>query len=938
MTINGKLSPLAINAQAELFKNSGFEINSLAVQYQGMWLPNSYTPGSIVNLTLLKSLTESLARFYNLAKNSQISASIYRSILNIGSNVCPALANSRPDTFKPSYAGFGTWKRGTVDSFGNFVANNAQPLALVDKNYPPENYPTSNSSSYIFDTYSRLGYLVSWPDRASWQKPTDTYKAALPPVSSTDPIGDYDEYFSNGFIATVARQAYYEFWYNYETRRINQYSEFSNYIQQTYQFLQQSNQTIGSFVNGKSFLRGNFSNINDLTTSDIAGVSLAFKDFGNDCIRLGKAIDLSQIHRFGTPSVLLLTLQKYNALTDAVKLALIYSNLNTVELNDILESNYTPTPEQEKRIYNAFTLVRGQDLSDVLIILNTSTTGLDSLDDLLNPKAMFPNSYPSLTIPRYSINTASNKIYDFIYVNGGVNSRIENWGSEYLDGILSQDLVVACGAFMMTMNQIKNIRQMEFEKVAQVIANLEVTSKDLPDVALATSPVNQQFVNQTTANIALGSGNSGVYRVCDFLGSVSGYPYRDYYSVVLPLLQQLATPELSTVYEKLSQKSLFNDWALLSGGNGWAAPNPKLVYTLFTTVESASTAFNTVKTVEDITSILAVNDKISFDNNGAVNYTVTNVSFDGVNTIIQFTPGLVSNTPANSRIYVNNTNYDTSIQNLIDAANSEIQRIATLNISGVKQLNFWWSQIGKQLYTEQRAIPCAIPDLGNVYQDANKQNIVQLVDSISTYAQDTQYCGMSPILDAVSDKTTVGGQSIVAMMRETRNSQRLANTFGELDDDIDSELHPQQASAVVSETNSSGGITKIDITFAGYGYDDAAPPEVTIGPYGGVFGGSGYGASAVAVVNSGMITEIVIVDSGQEYLNPQQNGPYEIYIDPPPQPQRLGDATEPGSFAGSPYTGQDPVPDNLVAPASASYTVQEAIELVTQCNCDCWDM
>lgn len=945
MSYNGQSTPLAINAQSELLNNSGFRISSVASQFQGTWLPESYTSGTVTNTTVLDNLTTSIPSFYQGVLSGNINTTVYRNLLRIGADSCEALGNSRPSTFKPSYAGYGTWKHGTVDAFGNYTANPSDPISLVDKIYPPKNYPVSNANSYIYDEYGKLGWVAAWPDRASWQKSTDNYKAVLEP-SSGDPAGDYDQYFSNGFIATIARQAYYEFWYNYATRRVNQYNEFINFFQQSYQWMQQANSNISTLVNSKNFLKGNYSNINDLTTSDIAGVSLSFKLFGNDCIKLGKAVDLANIHRFGIPSVLLLTLQSCNALTDSLKLALLYNKLEASEISNILNGQYTPTPMQEKKIYTAFTLISGNDLSSIKITINCSTDGLETLADLLNPKKMFPNSYPSLTIPRYSISTASSKIYDFIYVNGGVNSRIKNWGASYLDGILPQDMVIACGAFMMTMNQIKNIRMMEFEKLSQVIANLEVTSKDLPLlINTGSSPVNTTVVDNNLAMTALGSGNSGVYRFCDFVGAMSGYPYRDYYEQIIQLLNDVSTVQLANVYEKLKQKSKFNDWALISRGKGW--PNsvinpspawaPEYAYTIFVTQEATTSGSSTVKAQLDLSTVLTATTQISFDSNGSTVYTVSSATYDGTNTIITFTPALSVDVSVGTKIYVRETTYNDTVQDLIDAANLEILRISTDNAQGVRRLNYYWNETGRQLFIEQRAIPYAVPNNEDIYLNISKNDFATFMMLVSTFAQDTQYCGAAPILESICDLTTLGGQSLVAMMRESRNSQRLGNTTGENDNSIPAAVNPQGASAVVSAVNSQGGITEISITFGGYGYDDKNPPAIMIGPFGGVFGGSGYGATATAVVNNGIVIDTIITNSGTGYADPSISGPYPIQIQSPPQPTRLGDATEPGSFAGSPYTGQDPVPDNLVAPDSASYTLQQAIDLITQCNCNCWE-
>lgn len=973
----GLFTPLGLNAQSELMNNRGLTISPSAVEYQGSWTPSLYQQGTVTSGTVLNKLTASLPNFYQKLLSANLDINIYRNLIKIGRPIdrpttdneinCPALGNSRPDSFKTSYAGFGSWSNNSVDRFYNRTTTST--LNLVDPVYPPKNYPVSGEYSYIYKNWGSktagpysynyqwdypYAWITGYPACNSWQNSQDSYSAAYFPrpdlrTRDQNPI-EYDEYFSKGFIATVARHAYYQFWSDYETRRINQYNEFVNYVQLATQFIQAKNQNISSLVNSKIYMRGNYSNINDLTTSDISGVSLSFKIFGNDCIRLGKSIDLSNIHKFGLPSILLRTLQNSSAITDSLKLALLYNNLSVSEINNLLSNTYTPSPDEEKKIYQSFKLITGDDLESIKIIINCTTTNLSTLADLLDPMRMFPNSYRTLTVPRYSIATSSSKIYDFIYLDGGVNKRIQNWG-DYLNGILPDDLALACGAFMMTMNQIRNIHSMEFEKISQVIANLEVTNKDLNLLNNTdASPVDTTKIDEALNLSALGSGNSGSYRLCDFLGSMSGLPYNNYYDSSIKLINQLATVQLSNVYEKLYQKSLFNNWALISRGKGWVNPNinpspsfsEDYAYELFVTQSESLAGTNSITVQKNLMAICTTGTQLSFNSDGTNSYTVQSSTFDGNNTTIVFTSNLSSDIAKNTKIYIFENIYNGyptgPIQDLIDAANLEILRISIDNPDPHKKLNYYWDQIGNQLFIEQRAVPYLAPETENIYSVIDNNNIGNFVLAISNNADETEYCGFSTIIESISDLSNLGGQSIVGLMRESRNSTRLSNSVGSTDSIISSEINSQTASAVVSEVDSQGTITKITVTYGGYGYDDTNPPTVTIGPYGGVFGGTGYGATAVAVIENKSVIEINITNGGYQYADPTVVGKYQITIDDPPSPQRLGNTDEPGSYAGSPWTGQDPVPDNLVSKDSASYTVNEAIDVVTTCNCDCWNI
>lgn len=952
MSFNGKKTPLQLNAESQYLNNTGFRINATGSHWHGVWSAGtpyttpqagSYSQGILTTGTVLFNLTRALPVFYDYTP-SQLCVKVWRNLLRIGRPVedstinCPALGNARPPTFKTSYPGYGTFEQNKLtDNHYNIVSYSG--LGLTESVYPPKKYPTTGVFSYVYNNWSSLvptpgwpttclqnnfssyqdedhyyhpySWITGWPGANEWQAKDDTPQRAYDPIGDADsysaayyprpdlaPIQpwrsrdfnkiEFDEYFRFGFVATVARQAYYEFWSTNSTRRPNQYPEFTKAWQQQHAFMKQTNTNINSFSNTKTFLKGTYSNINDVTTSDFSGVNLAFKYFGTDMIFLGKSVDITQIHQFGMPSKLLLNIQKNNALTNALRMALLYSGLTINDLIDILQPTYTPSIAQEKKIYDALKLISGRDLSDIKVTLNCVTPGLETLADLIDPKKMFPSSYRSLTIPEYSLNANTSKFYDFIYNGDSVNTRIKNWG-EYLEGILPADLAKACGAFMMTMNQIKNIRQMEWEKIAQAVANLEVTNKDLPLTNSTDGvPGNVALANQQLDLISLGSGEAGTYRFCDFYGAMSGKPYVEWYPKVAQLLQQLQTATLIDIYEQL--------WTKAETG-------------IFTSDE---------------------------------------------------------------------------IQDLIDQANAEIKDIQTKNPTKVEELNYWWNKIGNQMFIEQRAIPYAIPRNDNVYVGAGKNDIDSFIRAMDQYSIETQDYGAAVILEAVSDISDIGGQSAVASMREARNTNRIINSGGEVDNNVEDErICPIQVDVTVE----GGSIIEISSKQVPGKYPIGQPPKVHIIQQGGVYGvagevetavnisvdckfvaaiadyptivnvqsgwisglgtvssavvnGSNYeitvsgrcfetgaqytfnsprpqpgqSGSAVAVLDSlGQVERIDVIDGGQGYITPPM-----VLVDCPPSPPRVGGPSVPGSFAGSPYTGDDPVPPPLVTGTTIS--------------------
>jgi len=124
----------------------------------------------------------------------------------------------------------------------------------------------------------------------------------------------------------------------------------------------------------------------------------------------------------------------------------------------------------------------------------------------------------------------------------------EGFGS-YLDGILPSDVALSAGAFSASMQQIRNILNVDFEKFAQVAYSTEVVNTGLNLVNGSDIPTNLSEAQQGHNIVALGSGPYGSYTASDFFGCMSGLPYMwgDIQSGVLGT----QTTKLSNIYLEL---------------------------------------------------------------------------------------------------------------------------------------------------------------------------------------------------------------------------------------------------------------------------------------------------------------------------------------------------------------------------------------------------
>jgi hypothetical protein len=647
-----------------------------------------------------------------------------------------------------------------------------------------------------------------------------------------------------GYLRLIALQAYDEFNYN---DSLPEYKDFLNSIQVSQSYMNSQNSTIQTLQNSKTFLTGTYSNINALITGDISGVNLATLAFGKDLQNLGKSIDLTRISTFGLPSNLLLTLQKYSAITKSLSIALLSTGLTTFELKEILTGLVGVSKSQEQKLYQAFSIILGQDLFDILIPLNCKTQNLQSLLDLLNPIKLFPNSYQSLTVPVYNLTptTTNSKTYYLIYNNQGVNSQLNqpaianqigtitppgpppilssiptnNQGiiyqappvgfGSYLDSILPADIATAAGAFSFSMQQIKNITNVPIEKFAQVVSTLE-TTKDL-SVNGTSIPVDVSGTDAAIATIALGSGPYGAYTLSDFFGCMSSLPY---------------------------------DWTQ----------------------------------IQTLINELETNRAGSAGNRGL--YQIYEALY---NTVLANNPS----TPVG----------EAAIQVLIDEANTEIQTILTNNGERAEALNALWEITGTQLTTEQRArsralFPVPVPRDGTLTKFPESQ--MSFVDAIPSMAPDTRPHMYAQTLEAIADLSTLGGQSMIGMLRETRNQIRLSIVGIPLDNNISQTLTERQNKELVANGMLPGTIP--------------------------------------AVLRQ--------IDQNGNLIQPERYGVYNPSTNTYDSIYRQDESLVPGSLADPENIDIIPELDpvyfsDITLPSTPS--VQEAVDEVIRCNCDCWD-
>lgn len=321
---------------------------------------------------------------------------------------------------------------GSSTSVGNYTAGSIASLNKLSDAIRAGwlEYSADDLTATTYNNLINIG-STTIPALGNTKPPTYTY---------TDPtLGPYwTNYYSTpnktdgevpsyGFVRLFALQAYNEFNYNNTLKLTRFYTDFLGSWTEASSFIDYSNQALMAMQNSFKFLDGTYSNMNDLITSDITGVSLSTRVFGQDLIALGKVLNFSKMRTFGFPSNVLETLKTYNALTDSVVLALLASGLTNAEVEQVC-NNVNVTKLQQQKIYAAMNIISGVDLESILVSLNCKTEGLTTLADLLDIRKLFPNSYLTLTVPIYNaqpgLPTNSKTYYPIFSTLGAVNASI----------------------------------------------------------------------------------------------------------------------------------------------------------------------------------------------------------------------------------------------------------------------------------------------------------------------------------------------------------------------------------------------------------------------------------------------------------------------------------------------------------------------------------
>lgn len=287
-----------------------------------------------------------------------------------------------------------------------------------------------------------------------------------------------------------------------------------------------------------------------------------------------------------------------------------------------------------------------------------------------------------------------------------------------LQQIIPADQALANKALSVALAQVNGISTVPLPVFSQTVRALE-TTRDLPLITALTTAVPPSVANYYTSTLATGGGTNGDIRVVDVVGLAGGWIATDAYLRTVEIFATMDLTNLTLIYDTMSNA--------LAGTYGPTDSGPL-------TIPGGRPCAGT---------------------------------YNG--TLIPPDPG-----PPPVPGYYDPTAVSLAMACLIGAAGTEISNLETTYPEQTTELNELWDSMAEQVVREDTLQ--ALINLNYSELTANDRNsIYGFIYNLPTYGTETQEGGTAWLIESMADLNTLGGQAIVASMREGRNQVALAN-------------------------------------------------------------------------------------------------------------------------------------------------------------------
>ena len=556
-----------------------------------------------------------------------------------------------------------------------------------------------------------------------------------------------------------------------------------------------NNSLVDSTINVANYLGPTFTNMDDLITDSITEVTDNLPALSADLANLGRLINTGNLESLGTPAGLLNRIavagNMRNGSTPAITEALLAQGLTNTDIADLVNLNvaslFNPGglstldfDRLQKQAYPAFETVVAGDLADVLVILEISTPNLNTMADLLNPAKIFPLGYLDMRTPSAegpikiykpdgSVDTA---IVPQVVATLGAPSACDD-----LSKIIPAAQAVANKAIQSGLQQIRDIGSVPAADLAQAI-KAHVRTVWNPDQSFQTDAVVAYADRDPVTGLAQLQSCTPFLRAQQPVpANAPGAPApsiadETYWKVTTGCgISVLDDLDLLTVtgspISAATANAVANTVAIGSG--------PANTVTICDALGTAINRGNLNVLIDAATAnVIAIISAGSAEigNLGNIYSDMANVA-DG--TLGDPAVGPVGPVPSTGAATYNNAfpyfAGDLALQALVTVANANIANIVA-NVSHVTQvinINTAWDGLANVLAFERDIQTRAGVDYFDLLA-GEQVSVITFVKQLAEYGPRLTECGPRDFLQQIANTETVGGQAIVAVMREGQNA------------------------------------------------------------------------------------------------------------------------------------------------------------------------
>jgi len=381
----------------------------------------------------------------------------------------------------------------------------------------------------------------------------------------------------------------------------------------------------------------------------------------------------------------------------------------------------------QKQIYDGLGKLTENEVKQVKAILDNTQAAVQKGQDLLDPRKLFASSFETLTTPIRTASMGFRSIYQDS--TGAVNPELNHLGKR-LKGIIPDDLAVANDALARSLMQIKGITNTSTEVLANTVSGME-NLEGLPLIRDQTQyviPAVANYWNRTfnqdlihNSGIPLSTGIANTYTLCDVIGFAAGY------NSALPLILNAQL-----------QANLVSDGAFAEFTDAQGIYRTVQEFCIGTFgPEPTPYPFDTGSPDDDFRVVIPAGWAAAGTYYGAnAQVAFQNAWLTGIIPVAAV---------AAADIY----------ENYPDAQRANLNE------------TIWQYQFGREILNRQRAGL----DLDDI--EPNQRMTIAMVENLPNLGTDTSFGGAAMWLERTANVASLGGQAVIAAMREGRNQKKL---------------------------------------------------------------------------------------------------------------------------------------------------------------------